>query len=106
MAETQFTGNQLQKGSAHWYEKAATTVGPYIPSAKGDWVLQQGSFLYLEGDSSLHKYQMNAHTLLGSAVMKAPKKDLAKSLQDNGVDLDGPGGSSGNLEIKGKGTGR
>ena len=86
LADNNFSGNQLQKGYTHWYEKAAATVGPYLPAQKADWVLQPGSFLYLEGNSTLHKYQMNAHSLLGSAVMKAPKKDLAKSLEANGVD--------------------
>ena len=86
LADNNFSGNQLQKNYTHWYEKAATTVGPYLPARKGDWVLQPGSYLYLEGNSTLHKYQMNARSLLGSAVMKAPKKDLGKSLEANGVD--------------------
>ena len=86
LADSGFSGNQLMKGSTHWYEKAASTVGPVDKAAKGALVLQAGSFLYLEGDSTLHKYQMNANTLLGSAVLKSPKADLAKTLKANGVD--------------------
>ncbi len=85
LADSGFSGNQLMKGSAHWYEKAAGTVGP-VEKAAGGLVLQSGSFLYLEGDSTLHKYQMNANTLLGSAVLKNPKADLTKALKADGVD--------------------
>jgi hypothetical protein len=79
-------GNQLMQNQTHWYQKAATQAGPVDPSVKGGLVLQAGSMLYLEGDSTLHKYQMNAHVLLGSAVLKSLKEDLAKSLKKDGVD--------------------
>ena len=86
LADSSFKGNQLMKGSAHWYEKAASSVGPVEKAAKGSLVLQPGSFLYLEGDSTLHKYQMNANALLGSAVLKTAKGDLTKALKSDGVD--------------------
>jgi polyisoprenoid-binding protein YceI len=79
-------GNQLMQNQTHWYQKAATQVGPADPSVKGGLVLQAGSMLYLEGDSTLHKYQMNAHVLLGSAALKSPKADFAQSLKNDGVD--------------------
>ncbi len=82
---THFSGNQLQQGSTQWYEKPATLVGPAQEiGAKGGrlLVLQTGSVLYMEGDSTLHKYQMNANALLGSAVVKAREdEDLLKALQ-------------------------
>jgi hypothetical protein len=82
---TNSLGNQLAAGATHWYEKAAVTVGPVDPAAKGGLVLQAGSFLYLDGDSTLHKYQMNAHVLLGSALLKT-KGDLAQALKSGGVE--------------------
>jgi hypothetical protein len=80
------SGNQLMQNQTHWYQKAATQVGPVDSSVKGGLVLQPGSFLYLEGDSTLHKYQMNANVLLGSAALKSPKADLIKSLKNDGVE--------------------
>lgn len=77
-------GNQLMAGSTHWYEKAAGTVGAADPSTKGGLVLQPGSVLYLEGDSTLHKYQMNANALSGSALLKT-NGDLAQALKNDGV---------------------
>lgn len=83
-------GNQLSSGSqAHWYEKAADTVGPSEGvTAKGGTrlALQKGSALYMIGDSTLHQYQMRAGTLRGSAVLKAKApKDLLKALQAGDV---------------------
>ncbi len=83
---THSSGNQLMAGYVSWYAKPAVTVGTADPAAKGGLVLQAGSVLYLEGNSTLHKYQMNANTLLGSAVLKSSKGDLAKALKSNGVD--------------------
>ncbi len=83
---THSSGNQLMQGYVTWYEKAATTVGPVDPAAKGGLVLQAGSVLFLEGNSTLHKYQMHANILLGSATLKSSKGDLAKGLKSDGVD--------------------
>jgi polyisoprenoid-binding protein YceI len=83
---THSSGNQLMQGYVPWYQKGATTVGPVDPAAKGGWVLQPGSVVYLEGDSTLHKYQMHANSLLGSATLKDSKGDLAKTLKSDGVD--------------------
>lgn len=79
------SGNQLMKNSTHWYQKAAETVGP-VEGMKTDTgtllTLQPGSYLYMEGDSTLHKYQMNAKTLLGSAVIKgSDSKNILKAIQ-------------------------
>ncbi len=78
-------GNQLMKGSTHWYEKAADAVkpAPEVTAKSGTlMVLQAGSYLYMEGDSTLHKYQMHANTLLGSAVLKAAAGgDVSKALK-------------------------
>ena len=93
MAETQPSknslGNQLMKGSTPWYQKAAVTVGPATESAaKGGslLILQAGSFLYLEGDSTLHKYQMNANALRGSAIVKSLSGGLEKALKTSQVE--------------------
>jgi hypothetical protein len=78
------SGNQLMKGYVHWYEQPAPTVGPVAGMAEpaGALTLQPGSFLYMEGDSTLHKYQMTAKALEGSAVLKsAAPKSLLKALQ-------------------------
>jgi hypothetical protein len=83
---THSSGNQLMQGYVPWFQKPAASVGPADSAAKGGLVLQAGSALYLEGDSTLHKYQMHANSLLGSAVLKAPKGDLAKALKAEGVD--------------------
>ncbi len=75
------SGNQLMQNQTHWYEKAAE-VGP---AAKGgSLVLKTGSFLYLEGDSTLHKYQMHANALQGSATV--PAGDLLKALKAGKVE--------------------
>ena len=83
---THSSGNQLMQGYVPWFQKAAQNVGPSDPAAKGGLVLQAGSVLYLEGDSTLHKYQMHANSLLGSASLKAPQAELAKALKSDGVD--------------------
>ena len=82
---THSSGNQLMQGYTPWYQKAATNVGPVDKTGKGGLVLQPDSYLYMEGDSTLHKYQMHANALLGSAVLKNSKGDLAKVLKANGV---------------------
>jgi len=83
---THSSGNQLMSGYTPWYQKAASTVGPVDAKTKGGLVLQAGSVLYLEGDSTLHKYQMHADSLLGSAALKSAKSDLAKALKSKGVE--------------------
>jgi hypothetical protein len=79
------SGNQLMQNQTHWYEHPAVTVGAVDPSVKGGLVLQPGSFVYMEGDSTLHKYQMNANALLGSALLKG-KDGLEKALETGGVE--------------------
>lgn len=82
------SGNQLTQGYIPWYEKAAETAGPVKGMAGKNGVLltlQPGSVLYMEGNSTLHKYQMNAHELKGSAVLEGSAKDLAKSLKGGKV---------------------
>ncbi len=78
-------GNQLMKNQTHWYQQAATIVGPVesLADKGGDILtLQAGSAVYMNGNSTLHSYQMNAHALKGSAVLKAfADKDLLKVLQ-------------------------
>jgi len=82
-------GNQLMKGYVPWYEKAAVSTGPAPgTTAKGGTLLtlQPGSALYLEGGSTLHKYQMNAHSLKGSAVLRSPASgDWVKPLKSGGT---------------------
>jgi hypothetical protein len=79
-------GNQLMQNQTHWYQKAAK-VSPAadVTSKKGSVLnLQEGSYLYLEGDSTLHKYQMNANSLQGAAEVTAEAKDdaaLTKALE-------------------------
>jgi hypothetical protein len=83
-AATHSTGNQLMQGYVHWYEKTATVKpAPEVAAKSGSLlILQTGSFLYLEGDSTLHKYQMNARSLLGSAVVNIPAGgDLLNALK-------------------------
>jgi len=78
------SGNQLMKSQTHWYQVPAEKVGPVdgITTEKGTLLtLQTGSFLYMEGDSTLHKYQMTAHALKGSAVVKGSATDLLKALK-------------------------
>jgi len=77
-------GNQLMQSQTHWYQKAAETVGPVdgIATEKGTILtLQPGSSLYMEGGSTLHMYQINAHSLKGSAVVKGSATDLLKALK-------------------------
>jgi polyisoprenoid-binding protein YceI len=77
-------GNQLMKNQTHWYQAAAETVGPVdgISAKEGTLLtLQAGSNLYMEGGSTLHMYQMTAHSLKGSAVVKGSATDLVKALK-------------------------
>lgn len=82
-------GNQLSSGSqTHWYEKAADTVGAAEGvTTKGSALeLQNGSLLYMIGESTLHQYQIHAGALKGSAVLKVKaSKDLVKALQAGDV---------------------
>jgi len=78
------SGNQLQKNQTHWYQAAATLVGPVEGlSAKSGTLLtlQSGSAVYMVGGSTLHEYQINAHSLKGSAVVKGSSTDLAAALK-------------------------
>ncbi len=77
-------GNQLQQNQAHWYQAAATQVGPVdgVTADTGTLLtLQTGSVLYMEGGSTLHEYQMNAHVLKGSAVVKGSAPDWLEALK-------------------------
>ena len=79
-------GNQLTGSQVSWYQRPATVVGPVEGvEAKGGSLLalKAGSVLYMEGNSTLHKYQMHANVLKGSALVKG---DLAKALQAGMVD--------------------
>ncbi len=81
-------GNQLMKGAVHWYEKAAETVGPVegLAGAGRALTLQPGSFLYIEGGSTLHSYQMAAKALKGSAQLKgSAPHSLVTALQTGQV---------------------
>jgi hypothetical protein len=82
-----WTGNQLT-GGVPKTQRPAETVGPIK-----DWkalagasvlVLQKGSVLYLKGDSTLHKFEMGAKTLSGSAAVKA-SGSLEKAVQAGSV---------------------
>ena len=78
------SGNQLMQNQTHWYQKAAETVGPVdgITTESGTLLtLQAGSSLYMEGGSTLHMYQINAHALKGSAVLKGLAADLLKAVK-------------------------
>jgi len=78
------SGNQLMQNQAHWYQAAATLVGPVdgIDAKTGTLLtLKTGSSVYMEGGSTLHLYQMNAHALKGSAVVKGSSTDLLKALK-------------------------
>ena len=76
------SGNQLQQSYTPWYQKAAEKVGPVEGAKSPTLVLKSGS-LYLEGDSTLHKYQMHANTLQGSASVTGT--DLVKALKADSV---------------------
>jgi polyisoprenoid-binding protein YceI len=76
-------GNQLMGGTASVpkTERPATTLGPVVSvtAKKGASLLalKTGSVLYLLGDSTLHKYEMGAKSLQGSAVLKASAASLS-----------------------------
>ncbi|HJT23610.1 MAG TPA: YceI family protein [bacterium] len=83
-------GNQLaSQNQVPWYGKPAASVQPVEGTKTKEGTilaLQTGSLLYMEGDSTLHKYQMRADVLKGLAVLKAKApKDLAKALQAGDV---------------------
>ncbi len=81
-------GDKQSPGNPQWYEKSATTVGPMENMAsKGGHrlTLLAGSAVYMEGNSTLHHYEMNAHALKGSALLKTSPKDLLKALQEGKV---------------------
>jgi hypothetical protein len=87
-AEGSDAGNKLMENQTHWYQEAATVVGPVegIATQEGTLLtLQTGSAVYMEGDSTLHKYQMNAHSLKGSAVVKGSSAGLLKVLKGGKV---------------------
>ncbi len=74
-------GNQLTSNNVvPITERPATIVGaiPEISAPEGNSLLtlQSGSALYLAGDSTLHKYEMGAKSLRGSAVLMASSKSL------------------------------
>jgi hypothetical protein len=81
-------GNQLQSGKAlpPITERPATTVGVVdgitVTAGTQLYTLQQGSVLYILGDSTLHKYELGAKSLKGSALVKG---DLAKALKSGVV---------------------
>ncbi len=86
--ENHSTEKKSAQGNVQWYEKAAETIGPVDGMAsKGEdnLTLQAGSIAYMEGNSTLHKYQMNATALKGSALLKASSKDLVKALKNGKV---------------------
>jgi len=81
-------GNQLMQNQTHWYQKPVETVGPVSGfDAKNMTLLtlQPGSSLYMEGGSTLHAYQINAHSLKGSATLKGSAADLAKAIKAGNV---------------------
>jgi polyisoprenoid-binding protein YceI len=91
-AAADWGGNQLTgSGETHWYQKPAESVGPVKGAAAKEGTvlaLKSGSYLYMEGDSTLHKYQIRAGSLEGSAVVKgSPSKDgLVQALQAGKVE--------------------
>ncbi len=79
-----------EKDKGQWYEKSALTVGPVkgFKAKPGSLlVLQAGSAVYMDGNSTLHHYQMNANRLEGSAVLKGSSRNLLKALQKGQVGL-------------------
>jgi len=82
-----WTGNQLT-GGVPKTQRPAEAVGPVkdwkAPTGTSSLVLQKGSVLYLKGDSTLHKFEMGAKTLTGSAAMKAPGT-LEKAVQAGSI---------------------
>ncbi len=80
--KSSFSGNQLMGASQPPVtERPATVLGPVegVTAKTGSslLVLQPGSVVYLVGDSTLHKYEMGAKSLQGSAVVKASAKSLS-----------------------------
>lgn len=81
-SKSSWSGNQLMSGSnvPPITERPATILGPVagVAAKTGSalLVLKPGSVLYLLGDSTLHKYEMGAKSLQGSAVLKAPAASL------------------------------
>jgi len=88
LASTDSGDKPSSKEKNQWYEKAALRVDP-VEGVKGKpgslLVLQEGSAVYMDGNSTLHHYQMNANVLKGSAVLKGSSKDLLKALQKGKV---------------------
>jgi polyisoprenoid-binding protein YceI len=79
--KTGWTGNQLMGNSQPPVtQRPATEVGSVqeISATKAGslLVLQSGSALYLVGDSTLHKYEMGAKSLMGSAAVEISASDL------------------------------
>jgi hypothetical protein len=80
-----FSGNQLQgKALPPITERPATTVssveGVKAPKDGSLLTLQNGSVLYIVGDSTLHQYELGAKSLQGSAVVPATTAGLLKAL--------------------------
>ncbi len=74
-------GNQLlSKNTLPFTERPATIVGQVleitVPTGATLLTLQPGSVLYLAGDSTLHKYEMGAKSLQGSALLEASSASL------------------------------
>jgi polyisoprenoid-binding protein YceI len=75
-------GNQLMSGSVlPITERPASIIGPAdgVSAKKGETLLalKTGSALFLAGDSTLHKYEMGAKSLMGSAVLKGSAASLS-----------------------------
>ncbi|HUO57762.1 MAG TPA: YceI family protein [bacterium] len=84
-----FSGNQLMANAQPPItQRPASVVGPVkdiaAPQGGSLLTLQKGSVLYLAGDSTLHKFEIGAKALQGSAALKA-SGDLAKALKKDGV---------------------
>jgi hypothetical protein len=91
-----WSGNMLMTNSQPPItRRPASVVGPAagITAGKDEslLVLQKGSVLYLAGDSTLHKYEMGAKSLSGSAAVGVPASALksgdalGKALQKGAV---------------------
>jgi polyisoprenoid-binding protein YceI len=75
-------GNQLMSGTVlPITERPASIIGPVdgVAAKKGETLLalKAGSALFLAGDSTLHKYEMGAKSLMGSAVLKGSASSLS-----------------------------
>ena len=84
-----FSGNQLMMNAKPPITQSpASVVGPVkdISAPKGGslLVLQKGSVLYIAGDSTLHKFEIGAKALQGSAALKT-SGGLEKALKKDGV---------------------